>query len=1067
MSRAGISTGLVVALLGAALTAGPAGAGAAGAGPATTHHGPARLRPQAHSAKPVVARLSPATGPVAGGTEVTVKGRNFTPASKVFFGTARASGVRVKSSRKLVVAAPPHAAGEVAVRVQTKLGRSAESKASSFVYVVTPPVLTRLTPTAGPTSGGTPITLSGTGLAGATAVRFGNAKATAVRVVSATTVTAVTPARVSGPVDVTVITAGGSAVLPDAFTYAAAPTLSSVSPDSGPVNGATVSLVGTGLTAEAVVSFGGSPATDVRAAPDGTSLTATTPDHVPGWVTVSVTTTGGSASLTNGYLFVGGTTLSGVSPSAGPASGGQTVTLTGSGFTGETLVVFGTMPSLSVSANQAGTSLTAQLPPHVAGAVDVSVSTRGDSAVLPEAFTYVDAPTLSGVTPAAGRLSGDTQLTLTGTGFRAGMSVLVGGMPATEVTVNQAGTQLTALTPAHAAGIVDVVVTTVGGSAGLANRYEYLVAPTLTSFSPFTGPVAGGTSVSLTGAGFRAGMQVTFGGVAATGVTVTSATHATVTTPAHGVGDVTLSVSTPGGVFSAPGAFDYYAVPMLTSISPGAGPLEGGTTVTLTGSGLRGDMQVSFGGVAGTIVAFTSPTQLSVTTPGHAAGVVDVSVSNPGGSATLSGGFAYLAAPTLGSVGPVAGTTAGGTTVTLSGSGFRTGIVVGFDGTPGNVVSVSPGGTQLTVLTPPHAAGPVSVSVSTPGGADVLSDAFTYVAAPTLTDVTPSAGAVAGGATVVLSGSGFRPGMQVLFGSTSATGVAVNPDGTELTVPAPPHPAGAVTVTVTTPGGSASLAAGYVYVAAPELTGVSPDAGPLAGGATVTLTGSGFRPGTQVRFGTAAATGVAVSPDGTQLTALAPAHSAGTVDVSVTTPGGSATLGNSFTYLAPPTLIASSPGQGPATGGTTLTLTGSGFRAGMLVELGGTPAAIVSVNPAGTQLTATAPPHAAGDVDISVTTPGGTANLVGAFTYVAAPTVTDVSPATGPTSGGTSVTVTGTALTGTAAVTFDGVPATDVVVLDDQTVTATTPAHAEGAVDVEVVTAGGSAMVTGGFTYGP
>ena len=165
---------------------------------------------------------------------------------------------------------------------------------------------------------------------------------------------------------------------------------------------------------------------------------------------------------------------------------------------------------------------------------------------------------------------------------------------------------------------------------------------------------------------------------------------------------------------------------------------------------------------------------------------------------------------------------------------------------------------------------------------------------------------------------------------------------------------------MSTPGGSATLADGYTFVAPPTLAAVSPDAGPVAGGTTVTLTGTGFRAGMQVYFGTAAATGVSVNPGGTQLTALAPAHAAGGVDVSVTTPGGAATLGNSYTYLVAPTLTSVSPAEGPSSGGTTVTLTGSGFRAGMQVSVGGTPSAVVSINPAGTSLTATTPAHAAG-----------------------------------------------------------------------------------------------------------
>ena len=111
----------------------------------------------------------------------------------------------------------------------------------------------------------------------------------------------------------------------------------------------------------------------------------------------------------------------------------------------------------------------------------------------------------------------------------------------------------------------------------------------------------------------------------------------------------------------------------------------------------------------------------------------------------------------------------------------------------------------------------------------------------------------------------------------------------------------AVNVVVTTPGGTAPLATGYTYVDLPALTSVAPDNGPIGGGTTVTLTGSGFRAGMPVRFGGALAALVSVDPGGTSATVITPAHAAGTVDVTVTTPGGTGTATNGFTYVGSPT----------------------------------------------------------------------------------------------------------------------------------------------------------------------
>ena len=252
-------------------------------------------------------------------------------------------------------------------------------------------------------------------------------------------------------------------------------------------------------------------------------------------------------------------------------------------------------------------------------------------------------------------------------------------------------------------------------------------------------------------------------------------------------------------------------------------------------------------------------------------------------------------------------------------------------------------------------------------------------------------------------------------------------------------------------------------MAAPTVTAVSPPAGPVAGGTLVTLTGTGLTGTTGVTFDGVAATGVTVV-DATTLTALTPGHAAGAVDVSVTTVGGSGTLDDGFTYVAPPTLASVNPADGPAAGGTTVTITGTGLTGTTDVTFDGVPATGVLVVDDST-VTATTPAHVAGLVDVSVTTAGVTDTLVNAFTYVAAPTLASVGPTSGPAAGGTTVTLTGTGLTGTTDVTFDGVPATDVVVVDDSTVTVTTPAHAAGTVDVVVTTSGGSATATAAFDY--
>ena len=1059
MSRAGITAGLA-GLLGIALAIGPASPGQASRAP--VGDGPQLVR--AAQPVPSVTKLAPQSGSTSGGFDVVIKGRNLADVKKVFFGATKATNVREKSARKLVVQAPAQAAGLVRVRVVTKHGGSKQSEATKFTYVTPAPALAQLSPRTGPTGGGTSVTITGRDLTGATSVRFGSSSVTTFRVTSPTTIVATSPARPVGPVNVSVTTAGGSATLDDAFAYAAPPRLDYVDPGSGPMASTPATLVGDELTADAQVTFDGVPATVLSASPDGTELVVNTPAHAAGFVNVAVTTAGGSATLANGYLFVAGTTLTAVTPSAGPASGLVNVTLTGSGFIGETLVTFGNKPSLDVVANLAGTQLTALLPPHAAGVVDVSVATMGGSATLAGAFTYVDAPTLTSLTPTVGPVAGGTAVTLTGTKLQAGMQVRFGGTLATLGSVNPEGNSATVTTPAHAPGAVDVSVATPGGTAALPGAFTYVAVPSVLAVAPHEGPATGGQTATLTGTGFRAGMQVSFGGTAAAGLVVVSPTEATVVTPAHPAGPVNVVVTTPGGTGPLATGYTYVDLPALTSVAPDNGPIGGGTTVTLTGSGFRAGMPVRFGGALAALVSVDpGGTSATAITPAHAAGTVDVTVTTPGGTGTATNGFNYVGSPALASVSPGEGPTTGGDTVTLTGLGFRAGMQVKFGGVPATGLVVG-SATEATVTTPAHAAGVVDVSVSTTGGSGSLAGGYTFVIAPTLTAVAPDEGPATGGQSVTLSGTGLRDGMQVRLGGVVADMVSTNPGGTSATVITPGQAAGIVDVSVTTPGGAVTLTHGYTYVAAPLVDTISPDVGAANSPTMVTLTGVHLGSTTAVTFGGQAATIWTVSP--TSVLVEAPALAVGTVDVVLTTVGGTASVPDGFTYVAAPHVTSISPTVGPVAGGTTVTIHGTALAHATAVSFGGTPAAGFTVVDDNT-VTAQTPAHAAGSVLVLVVTPGGQVGNANAFTYVAAPMLTAVAPDTGPAAGGTTVTLTGTGLTGTTDVTFGGVPATGVLVVDDTTVTAVAPAHPAGVVDVSLGTPFGSVTLAAGFAYLP
>src|SRR6516164_2912912 len=177
---------------------------------------------QAQFGPPTVANVNPNTGPMQGGTSVTITGTNFSEVTAVRFGS-NAAGSFIVNSTTQITATSPAGIGTVDVTVTTPGGTSATSTADQFTYVPAPalaPTVTNINPNTGPTSGGSSVTITGTNFSGATAVRFGSNAAASFTVNSATQITATSPAGV-GTVDVTVTTAGGTSATSssDRFTY--------------------------------------------------------------------------------------------------------------------------------------------------------------------------------------------------------------------------------------------------------------------------------------------------------------------------------------------------------------------------------------------------------------------------------------------------------------------------------------------------------------------------------------------------------------------------------------------------------------------------------------------------------------------------------------------------------------------------------------------------------------------------------------------------------------------------------------------------------------------------------
>lgn len=689
-----------------------------------------------------------------------------------------------------------------------------------------------------------------------------------------------------------------------------APTVTSISPNSGPIAGGTsVTITGTKFggtgTFLPTVTIGGAAASNVvvAAAPNSfTTITCKVPAHNAGGADVIVTTTAGGASpaLTNGFTYMSPIpTITNINPNVGPQAGGQSVTLTGTNFVSGATVTFGGNAATNIVV-VSSTQITCTTPAHAPGAADVVVTTSGGIVTSTGGYTYFNAPTLTNVSPSRGLDVGGDSVTLSGTNFLSAATVTFGGLSALSIVVVNAG-QITCTTPAHSAAMVDVVVTTPGGSSTLTNGFTYQSAPTITTINPNAGPSAGGQNVTITGTNFLNGATVTFGGTGAANINVAGSTQIICTTPAHLAGTADVVVTTSAASVTSAGGYTYYDPPTLTGVSPGSGPAGGGLSVTLTGTNFVSGANITFDGLQATNINVVSTTQIACLTPAHAVGSVDVVVTTPGGTVTLAGGFTYNNSPTIKTIVPDAGPAAGGQNVTLTGTDFESAATLTFGGTPALNIVVS-SATKITCTTPSQAAGAADVVVTTSAGTWTTTGGYTFFDAPTITSVAPNTGPSAGGQSISIAGTNFIVGASVVIGGTAATNIVVA-SGTQIHCVTPLHVAGNADVVVTTAGGAATSTGAYTFFDAPTLASVAPNFGLIAGGKSITLTGTNFITGTTVTFGGTSATGIVVS-SATQITCSTPAHASGAVDVVVNNAGGAATLMNGFTYFAVPAITS-------------------------------------------------------------------------------------------------------------------------------------------------------------------
>lgn len=500
-------------------------------------------------------------------------------------------------------------------------------------------------------------------------------------------------------------------------------------------------------------------------------------------------------------------TVTNVEPFEGDVLGDDQVQLSGTGFVDEMIVLFGGLvaPDVFILTPELAVVRT---PAHPMGTVDLRVFTPdpllGEPYVLEEyileaGFVYTSALIVSDIEPSTGSMNGGDLATVTGVGFTQDAKFYVGGHEAIEQSLIDSNT-LVGIVPAGTYGPADVAVTSGGLSANLVDAYFYHQPPELEAISPLTGPEAGGTLVTLHGAGLSVDMDVAFGDELVAPLDAgLDGSWLEVLSPAGPPGALVSVVASSaiGSVeledswsWQNPGSDPYLL--SCTHALPKSGPTLGGGALSISCTGLHYGATASIGGFeAETLSADVDAELLVVEIPLGDAGPAVIGVESPFATVTLEAPYTYIAPSplTITSVAPDVGPTEGGTSLTLTGTGFEAGMWVRIGALPAPSVTVLDNETA-EVVTPAGSPGSADIHVETEEHTGILEDAFTYTSDQLgLSLISPPTAAQCGGTYLVVTGDGFDDETEIWIGG-ELTEVIERVSAAEIHVRSPKLPSG-------------------------------------------------------------------------------------------------------------------------------------------------------------------------------------------------------------------------------------------------------------------------------------
>jgi photosystem II stability/assembly factor-like uncharacterized protein len=689
-------------------------------------------------------------------------------------------------------------------------------------------------------------------------------------------------------------------------------------------------------------------------------------------------------------------TISSFAPGSGPP--GTVITIAGSNLTTTSQVLIGGVPTSSFTV-LSDTQLSATVGPSSTSG-PIRVDTDGGTATSAGTFTVVTPPpTISGFTPSSGPVG--TSVTITGSSFTTATTVTYNGVSDPRFFPQDDNTIISTVPVGATTGPIGVV--NAGGSTASGSTFTVTTGPTpvVSSFAPTSG--AAGTAVTINGANFTGVTGVAFNGASATFTFVTDIRVDTAVPAGASSGPVSVTTSN-GGTGKSAATFTVTAPPpTITGFLPTSNGV--GKPVIVTGTNLLGATGVSFNGTPATVFTVDGAAQITASVPvGATSG--PITVTTPGGSATSSGAFTVVPAPSISGFSPSKGPVGG--LVTVSGANLVGATAVTFNGVLAATYSVQNGGTLTATVPPGASSGPIAIT--TAGGTATSTGSFIVLQPPVITGFSPLGGPV--GAPVTIDGASLADVTSVFFNGVSAVFSVVDPTRLTATVPA-----GATSgrISVQNPAWITSSFTQFTVIQPPVITSFSPAAAGM--GMTVDIVGNNFDSGlsapSSVAFNGSAASFNVVAPGLVRATVPVGAT---TGKITLTTIAGTATSSGTFTVVPTPIVTSFAPTSGVA--GDRVVISGSHLTGATAVTLNGTSAVYTVDND--TQITTTAPVAVSTGL-IRVTTAGGIGASASPFVVLVSPAITGFQPTSG--GAGTAVTIDGANIGGASRVAFNGVNA--------------------------------------------